>query len=266
MTVDDYCATQPCSSVLGNSTSLFVQTFPVVYAEQMRVCAAGAAAATLFCIIIERIMATTKLQSYEKQRNKKFIAFTVCYSCFFGGLSTFFVFSHEINLLGFEVAGAFFSLCLVGRFQLSENIRSSKIMKRCFIIVKFGFFFMMTMLMYDSLLDNNNKLHSFVIRTAYNLMVCVISLLAIVVGIASTAVWRRQIIKMFKKCTFCLSCAIQSRRISEFHTRTSFSSEEVIIVRRVSRTHLRNGDGKPMAFSHEVEKDMYFAHLRQTWS
>ncbi|KAI1715965.1 sre G protein-coupled chemoreceptor domain-containing protein [Ditylenchus destructor] len=277
------------------SPQLFITTWPLIYPEGARIAASVSAISTLFCVILERILATIQLQSYEKQRNVPFVAFCIASAWISGGVAVFVVFSTEINLFVFSIFGVFAAIVIIlmflyldrinrrryrdamrgvanytlsQRFQLSENIRSSTILKRFLMVTECAFVFIFGVMGYDSFLAVD-RLHVFVTRTIFNMTICFMSLCLLLVAVYSTVLWRREFLRLLGNL---FSCRFQSppERPKLFYSRhnTVLSADSQYDGKKIAqgnRSHLKNGDGKLMAFSQEEEREMYFVQLQKTW-
>ncbi|KAI1708265.1 sre G protein-coupled chemoreceptor domain-containing protein [Ditylenchus destructor] len=272
------------------SPELFITTWPLIYAEGVRIAASVSAISTLFCVILERILATIQLQSYEKQRNVPFVAFCIAYAWISGGVAVFMVFSTEINLFVLSIFGAFGAIVVIlmflyldrinrqryrdamrgvvnytlsQRFQLSENIRSSTILKRFLMVTECAFFFIFGVMGYDSFLAVD-RMHVFVTRTVFNMTICFMSLFGLLVAVYSTVFWRREFLRLLRNLFSC-RCHSPLEKPKLFYSRhnTVHFADSQYDTRKVphgNRSHLRNGDGKLMAFSQEEEREitLYF--------
>lgn len=112
------------------SPELFLKQplWPFGYLEMVRICSGVKCMSSLAVITVERTIATLRVSTYETQRNRKLLVFSIAYSWAIGVLATFVIFNSDTTTVAslcgiFGTAMSGFSLVvgLTSAFFLSLN-------------------------------------------------------------------------------------------------------------------------------------------------
>ncbi|KAH7710316.1 CRE-SRE-3 protein, partial [Aphelenchoides avenae] len=202
--------------LVGTSNELFLLHGPIKYLEYGRIFAYTTVLGTIVTVLFERSIATIQLRSYERQRSNLVVVGSIVYSWHVGAISTFFIWQEWLSMI-FPVAfGVVYvvtclaifatveyvnrkryerarrgisTFTLSQRFQLTENIRSLTVIRRCSYVGGAGFAFAFAVVGADSYLHTEASLY--IARSFVNFSAYTFSIAFAVTALLSVNVWWR---------------------------------------------------------------------------
>ncbi|KAH7693995.1 Protein SRE-3, partial [Aphelenchoides avenae] len=198
------------------SDEVFVTRGRLRVVEFMRIFCFGTILGTVASIVVERSVATIQLRSYEKQRSWTIVAGSLVYAWINGATGTYFVWQQSFSLMIPAIVGTLYSIGFVTifatverinreryrrsrrgistftlsqRFQLSENIRSLTVIRRCLYAAGIGFAVVMVAIAVSYL---DKTIMPCVAREVVNFAVFPFTVAFVWAAVASISAWSKE--------------------------------------------------------------------------
>ncbi|KAH7705748.1 Protein SRE-3 [Aphelenchoides avenae] len=260
------------------SDDLFLLSGSMSFLEMARIFGYATILGTIVSVIVERSIATIKLKSYEHQRSNFMVVVAVVYSWGIGAIATYVVWQNWLPMIYPVAAGVLYvmqflatfvtveyinrrrydrsrrgiqTFTLSQRFQLSENLRSLTVIRRCAYVGGVGFGFAFSVVGTNSYLKTDSSLY--ITRALLNFTAYAASFAFVATAVASVRIWRKECRRTFTSI---------KRSICD-NARTSIVP---MPSRAASMSQLYDTCGEKMHFSAKEEQDIYFKQLQQAWT
>ncbi|KAI6221546.1 hypothetical protein M3Y95_00973200 [Aphelenchoides besseyi] len=269
------CAGSFVDPRINAERSIFLKVTIFRFAEITRCCSAFFEVTCLLFVILERVMATTQLKSYENKNHTRILWISVVFSW---GCGILFAYLSLHSVCTFTVACIFICVeltviatafsyvylknrahlqrslhyvkiyTLSQKFQINENTRVLSI----FVRSLFAFCVCMPLVVatfcYSIFIDTETGSTVYFVRTVTNMSATFFSLVVVNLAISSTHLWRQEFARHLRIVAGFFH--LRSRYITPLKTKHTIVST----------------DGVQLAFNIKQEPEIYFSQLQVQWN